>query len=192
MVFFGWGNRQYEQLGASPKKKVATASRTRSGKSTSTMPCFEPGVNKTFWTKSAPPQELSFLVPADHEPGQRICIQGPHGPFWTHVPQGAWPGDKCSVPLGPMSMLEVIIPKTWTPGALVEFEGPDGDMKKVDVPRGKRAGDAIHVAAPSIMVQVPEGAVEGDKLVCRTPEGREMSTLVPHGVDAGQYVPVPI
>mmetsp|Transcript_55516 Transcript_55516/g.154699 ORF Transcript_55516/g.154699 Transcript_55516/m.154699 type:complete len:191 (+) Transcript_55516:102-674(+) len=142
---------------------------------------------RIFHAKSAPPQELNFTIPLNHNVGEPVCVTGPHGPLMVPVPDGARPGRPCSVKLGPSAMYKVTVPEDHWPGDEVKFKGNAGEQLQAVVPKGYEPGDTFEVTPLALMVQVPEGAAVGDLLVFTSPEGVTLSSIVPDGMGAGQY-----
>jgi len=154
------------------------------------------------WALTAPPQEISFIVPADFDLSARqpICVQGPHGPLELPVPEGAVPGEPCYVRLGPPAMYKVNVPEGSSPGDTVRFAAatPDAGTGSVApaalieavVPEGKAPGDVFEVFPPALLVQVPEGTQPGDPLVFHSPDNKELVAAVPEGLAPGRYFSV--
>jgi hypothetical protein len=146
--------------------------------------------------ETALPQDLTFCAPKDGwvKAGQRVCVQGPHGPTMVSLPEGVKPGKQCTVRLGPeddFSSVSVSVPKDAEPGAPVQFTGKNGEFLQAQVPEGKKPGDTFQVMMPLIMVRVPKGAVAGTEVMFQTPQEKQVRfTAVPNGCSAGSYFPV--
>eukprot|EP00403_Amphidinium_massartii_P013914 CAMPEP_0178411232 /NCGR_PEP_ID=MMETSP0689_2-20121128/21388_1 /TAXON_ID=160604 /ORGANISM="Amphidinium massartii, Strain CS-259" /LENGTH=211 /DNA_ID=CAMNT_0020032431 /DNA_START=64 /DNA_END=696 /DNA_ORIENTATION=- len=121
--------------------------------------------------KTTLPQVLEFECPEGHMPGQRVCVQGPHGPLWVSVPDSKGPGDHCTYRLGPSEVFKVNVPEGALPGDKVEFDGPRNEVQSAVVPEGVSAGDTFEVTPPALMIQVPIGARPGDTVRFRKPDG---------------------
>lgn len=145
------------------------------------------GKCKVFRAKSAPPQDLSFVCPAELPETGNVCIQGPHGPLLIPLPEGTVPGERVTMRLGPMMTPKVQVPDDWVFGEQMPFEGPDGAPCMVDVPEGMKAGDIFEVAAPTMMVQVPVDCREGDQILFETHDGRELMVKCPPNLQPGHY-----
>merc|ERR1719181_2547300 len=78
------------------------------------------------------PQELSFKAPNTNvQPGQNVCVQGPHGPILVPLPEGVRPGQQCTIRLGPQAdygSYQVTVPEDASPGSHVQFQGKDGEI----------------------------------------------------------------
>jgi len=139
--------------------------------------------------KTAPPQDLKFVVPEDAQPGSPICIQGPHGPILVPLPDDALPGKECVWRLGPSHHYTVDVPEGSEAGCMVEFKGMNGESLHSLVPEGLKAGDQFKVSPPVVMVQVPVGAKAGQELTYLSPSQQPLLTHVPEGFPPGHYLP---
>merc|ERR1712014_480051 len=101
-----------------------------------------------------------------------ICITGPHGPLTVPIPDGVAPGERVEVRIGSTNCLRVSVPEGSAEGEALSIQGPSGPLRAV-VPPGKKPGDTFELSPPVLMVQVPQGAVGGDKVKFLTPVGRE-------------------
>lgn len=148
---------------------------------------------RTFRAKVTCPLDLTFVVPEGMTPGAKMCVEGPHGPLIVQVPADAIPGAPIRVRLGPATSYEVTVPEGYAPGDKVVLQLPDGSHIQAIVPEGKEPGDAFEISPSVLMVQVPEGAREGDVCAFAIPEmacsgvGEEITTMVPQGKKALEY-----
>mmetsp|Transcript_55041 Transcript_55041/g.101878 ORF Transcript_55041/g.101878 Transcript_55041/m.101878 type:complete len:225 (-) Transcript_55041:281-955(-) len=139
--------------------------------------------------KTCLPQVLEFTIPEDHVAGQRVQVDGPHGPMWVKVPSDKGPGEPCSFRLGPSEVLKIRVPEGALPGDKVEFDGPRGVAQLAVVPEGALPGDIFEVTPSALMVQVPIGARPGDMVRFRKPDGEWGRAKLPtrKKYEAGQY-----
>lgn len=146
-------------------------------------------VGETAW-----PQELHFRAPDDAEPGQPVCVQGPHGPLLVPLPKGAKAGEQCVYRLGPNdedAVYEVVVPDKASAGENIAFKGKNGEMMNAPVPDGLKAGEKFKVTLPTVMVRVPPNVGGGQELMFQIPgEQTVRFTTVPSGLQTGQYFPV--
>merc|ERR1719343_1162308 len=143
------------------------------------------------WAKCTAPVDIAFDLPEELGQDQKVvCINGPHGPLHVPVPEGTAPGERVTIRIGPASTLRVSVPEGSAEGDVVTIEGPSGPLQAV-VPHGLKPGDTFHVSPPVLMVQVPTGAVGGERVKFLAPGGRERMADVPKGALPGQYFEVP-
>jgi len=144
------------------------------------------------------PVELVATLPADHIPGSRIRMCGPHGRMEVDSPAAAQPGEKIKYLLGPTPEYSVEVPPGASPSTRVRFRRADGVEVCVPIPPSKRPGQRFEVTPPALMVQVPEGALPGDFVVFRhslgssgkgvaTEETEWCRARVPEGLRPGNY-----
>jgi hypothetical protein len=139
------------------------------------------------------PQELKFCAPEDWQPGQHVCVQGPHGPLMVPLPEGAKPGEQYAVKIGPENDdgYEVVVPEDALPGDTVPFQGTNGESLHAVVPPQLKPGEKFTVGKPTIMVRVPAGAQSGTKVMFQIPgEGKVRFAKVPSDFKEGAYFPV--
>jgi hypothetical protein len=144
-----------------------------------------PMANTTF------PQYLNFEAPADAVAGKPVCIQGPHGPVRIPLPEDVEAGKQCTIRLGPPEQ-SITVPEGAEAGALLDFNGPQGEKFQLRLPEGYTAGDEIKATPPVLLIQVPKSAKTGDQVRFMAPHGHQCSCLVPLDVSTGQYFPVMI
>jgi hypothetical protein len=144
--------------------------------------------------ETAEPQELRFIAPNNAQPGQHLCVQGPHGPVMVPLPEDVQPGLECSYRLGPQDdypAYQLTVPENARPGMPMQFPGTDGEELTVIVPAGKLPGDSFQVMQPLVMVRVPPAAREGQELMFQTPCDQQVRfATVPVGASPGHYFPV--
>mmetsp|Transcript_70836 Transcript_70836/g.153849 ORF Transcript_70836/g.153849 Transcript_70836/m.153849 type:complete len:194 (+) Transcript_70836:60-641(+) len=145
---------------------------------------------RTLEAEACWPQDLIFMVPEDHRPGDLICVHGPHGPLRVQCPEGAAPGRQATVRLGPEASfaIPVTVPDDAKPGDKIQLKGRNGEDSLAEVPPGMKPGDQFNVFPPTVMVQVPTVAQTGDQLVFDLPDARgRLSASVPPGALPGSY-----
>jgi len=144
-------------------------------------------VAETTW-----PLELSFVTPEN--PGDSVCLQGPHGPIMVPLPPDAKPGQQTKIQIGPQGdegAYEVGVPDGAAPGDAVKFKGVSGEDFHANVPEGKKPGDKFRVMLPTVMVRVPPGSRPGTEVMFQTPGDQQVRfTKIPDGLSAGHYFPV--
>lgn len=143
---------------------------------------------KAFPANAALPQEMKYIVPRNHVAGQRLSIEGPHGPMLVDVPAGKLAGDEVTFRFGPppSHSYSVTVPREAKAGDKIKFEAGLGVLEAL-VPEGKQAGDIFHVIPRAMMVQVPESAKAGDKVTFSGPDGRKLEAVIPEDVMPGNY-----
>jgi len=93
---------------------------------------------------------------------------------------------------GGASAFKVTVPEGVKSGEMMRFVGPDGKERQTLVPEGTNEGDSITVmdapaSAPMqpFVVKVPEDWKKGEMMRFTGPDGRERTTDVPAGTEAG-------
>mmetsp|Transcript_42746 Transcript_42746/g.118016 ORF Transcript_42746/g.118016 Transcript_42746/m.118016 type:complete len:199 (+) Transcript_42746:120-716(+) len=187
----GGGSWKYQALAEDGLEEVAEGERDEAEIEAAAAAIAQEARHKSeprvFRARSALPQELSFVVPDDHEPGGLVCVSGPHGPLLMPVPRGVGPGERAVVRLGPKDSHTLTVPDGFRSGDVIDFEGPAGERLQVTVPPGRLPGDTFEVTPPTLMVQVPLGAAPGDKVVFAAPDGCDLTATVPGGTAEGSY-----
>lgn len=135
---------------------------------------------EVFPANAVLPQELRYTVPWNVRAGQRLSIEGPFGPMPVEVPIGKRAGDEVTFRFGPPAALSftVTIPEGAKTGEIFGFETPDGVMTAW-VPDGKQAGDTVEIIPRAMMIEVPDAAVPGDRVVFSGPQGERLTAVVP-------------
>jgi len=143
-------------------------------------------------TVAALPQNLTFTVPMDFEPGASATVSGPHGPMDIPLPDTVVAGATCTVLLGPPSgVMQVAVPESAVAGDRLTFPDQDGVMREVFVPDGKKPGDVLEIVPQALMVRVPPSARPGDTVVCLRPDnGEKITAVTPGGLKVGDYFAV--
>lgn len=139
------------------------------------------------------PVEISFEVPFDLKPSAtQVCVVGPHGALKIDLPRDARPGQELKVRLGPAETYSVTVPEDLADDALVTLKLPSGLLYQVKVPSDKKPGDEFEIIPPVMMVQVPDKAVPGMKVIYTDSRGDDQVALIPDGVKPGEYFEMPL
>ncbi|CAE8600571.1 unnamed protein product [Polarella glacialis] len=140
---------------------------------------------------ATPPVSIGTKIPEDWQKGQTVKVTGPHGPIEVTPPPESTAGGSITFRLVPPPHYRVEVPPGAEPGRGLLHSLPDGTQIELPIPEGIRPGDIFEVVAPSLMVQVPEGARGGDYVTfLETAEGgqdRWLRAPVPHRLKPGQY-----
>lgn len=145
-------------------------------------------------------------VPSNAVPGQTLNLHGPHGTIQVLAPDSPYLGTKGKYRLGPPPEYVAQVPPNHKYGDKVMHRREDGQEVSFTVPAGLKPGDMFEVTAPAMMVQVPDGAEDGNVLVFRGAGNRTsecgaddcgaddspraeffLRTQVPKGVQPGRY-----
>lgn len=153
---------------------------------TVTRDVLSSGDGQAIRTRTALPQQISFVIPDDWQEGDAVPAEGPHGPIRVPVSEDAKPGERGTFWLGPVSY-HVLVPEGAGPGTLVSATGPGNEQFCATVPRGKHAGDYFEIVPTALMVQVPVGTYPGDLIEFDTLDGQPVRCAVPPGLRKGQY-----
>jgi len=144
-------------------------------------------------TIAVPPQELTFELQEDCKAGEVVQIQGPTGPIPVKVAEACRKGEKRTMFLGPSQLVKVDLPEDHV-GDTVRVTH-DGESFWVPVPEGVAPGGSFEVSPPTIMVQVPIGAKEGEGVVFFHPsqdQEKEHTAVVPRGFEQGSFFAVAV
>jgi len=114
-------------------------------------------------TLATPPGRITVQLPAHFNPGEKVCVRGPHGRrMEVEAPPDAVPGERLELRLAPTPELRIQVPLSARPGAQLQVRTASGSRVRVVVPEGMLPGDFFEVTPPTLMVAVPEGAEPGD------------------------------
>mmetsp|Transcript_112370 Transcript_112370/g.323040 ORF Transcript_112370/g.323040 Transcript_112370/m.323040 type:complete len:257 (+) Transcript_112370:86-856(+) len=132
------------------------------------------------------PGIFEVLVPQEHKMGDNVLMHGPWGDIVVRLPAEAQPGTTFKYPLRARPEFSVILPYGKKPGDTLTLHRTNGEDILVDVPKGMRPGDTFPVYPPVWIVQVPEGANPGARVIFDTPLGWYQAT-VPSVLQLNRY-----
>lgn len=115
------------------------------------------------------PQQLQIKLPQDAKPGDIAEATGPHGTVEVETPADHKPGRKARLRLGAPPEMRIQVPKDKKAGDPIHIFRMDRVKVSVRVPDGLKDGDYFNVAAPVLMVAVPDQCRPGDAVAFRDP-----------------------
>jgi hypothetical protein len=115
------------------------------------------------------PQILEVQLPKETKPGDLTEVKGPHGAVEVEAPADFKPGKKVRLHLGAPPEMRIQVPKSGKPGDPLQIIRVDKIKISVRIPQGLKDGDYFNVAAPVLIVAVPEHLRPGDCVVFKDP-----------------------